>query len=501
VLSNCGAICDRQVTIDPPFYGFDAAGSGDGYAPLLYGDDEIWAVNHHANNKTIKGDIVCMDRDTEAQCTPTGLWSLSAYFTPTWPVELLSNNHDKIYLGATRRSDRAAGLACFDVAARAWCGTEFVSLFDATGRDKFGSMVAGVWEYEAANEIWLIADTGQMACLKPDMSLCTGGAGTGIWDSAVSGNLGTTTANRTAWGEIVGDKLYLSSRNNQNKAFMHCFDLSTRSSCWSGTGYFNTGQKDTESMGFLRYAAGGGALEGFCITSRDHGNTNATRHKCVDFNGVELPALPYLTLTLQKLGGNWKGSAFVWNGERVLFGGGKSDRVSCYDMANRQDCGFVNATALSGGVTVEPYAFAQVTNECLVGLGDESVFFSVSPKTLTPCTDTGVATALYPCACADGSTRWGQIELPASLMAKVATLEFTAYTDASLTTPLSAELTNVDVVATGGIIDLSSVPASNAGPLHVEFVVGAAFDGAGNPLWTEPEVVDFKLTVKPTLVG
>ena len=52
VQSNCGATCENNVELTPPFFGFDAPGNGDGYTPLLLdrdfdgATDEIWAVNH-----------------------------------------------------------------------------------------------------------------------------------------------------------------------------------------------------------------------------------------------------------------------------------------------------------------------------------------------------------------------------------------------------------------------------------------------------------------------
>ncbi len=507
VLSNCSAICDRTVTINPPFAGFEADGSGDGYAPLLNGDTEIWAVNHHSNNNVGKngfvGDIVCMDRETQAPCAGTALWSLQDYYTPTWPVETLSEKHSKIFFGATRRSDMAGGVACFDVAARDWCSVQFLKFFDGPGRKVFGSMVAGVIEDKSRDQFWAIADTGELGCFTAAMTVCSGGDGTGIWDTAIVGEANVTkppynkTNNRTAWAEIYADKMYLVNRGSNNDGFMHCFDLSTRSACWGGAGYVKSGQSDGESMGFMRYSTSGNAVpEGFCLASPDASNG----HKCVGLDGSALSQLPGMADAMSALGGSWKGSAFEWNRERVVFAGGKSDKISCYSLKTREFCGAVGASDLVENNKVEPYAFAQVTEECLVGLGDESVFFSINPATMKACVDTKVSTTILPCPCSDGTPRWGSIELPVSLMTKVNTLTFTAYADAAQTSTISSELVDYDVVASNGVIDLSSVP-STVTVVHAEFRVGAKLDDAGKPIWVDPEVVDFKLVVQPTLVN
>lgn len=496
-LSNCGATCERSFEIEPPFSGFDVVGSGDGYAPLLWGEQEIWAVNHHSNanlaNRGLNGDIVCMDREAIAPCAGQSLWSLEDYHTTNHPTEVLSQTHGKIYFGATNRHTLQAGIACFDVVAENFCSTEFLPFFDASDRRTFGSPMAGVWENQARTEIWAINDRGLMMCITPDMAKCSGGNGTGTWDSAVVGELGIRDVNGTAWGRLVGDRLFLANRSSNNTAFMHCFNIATRTSCWGGSGFVNTGQQETESIGFLLHNNGSATPSGFCVASPDNGNS----HTCLDFNGAALPNLPGLNTALADLGDSWKGQAFVFHNSIVLFAGGRSDTVSCYNLVARQYCGSVTGRTLTGGTLVEPYAFAQVTDECLVGLGDESVFFSINPVTLLPCQDTKVSVPIFPCECADGGNRWGEIRLPSLLLSQVDGLRATILTTDG-GPAVSPALDNFDALANNGVLDLTGVD-QNIDMLYLELGVEARLVN-GQPLWEEPITADLQIVVQPTLV-
>ncbi|MGI9601656.1 MAG: pilus assembly protein TadG-related protein, partial [Acidimicrobiales bacterium] len=110
-LSNCGAICDVPIVINPPFVGFSGSGSGDGFRPLIYvAAEEVWAVNHHRRKGATNGEIVCMDQNTQSFCSTGGLYGLGTYATHNRPAEeYLHQATGKIYFTARDWNDDRTG--------------------------------------------------------------------------------------------------------------------------------------------------------------------------------------------------------------------------------------------------------------------------------------------------------------------------------------------------------------------------------------------------------
>ena len=61
-------------------------------------------------------------------------------------------------------------------------------------------------------------------------------------------------------------------------------------------------------------------------------------------------------------------------------------------------------------------------------------------------------------------------------------------------------LDGVDLLANGGLLDLSGADPS-AATLDLVLDVRSKVDGSGNPIWTEPISTELQLLVQPTLVG
>ena len=505
-LSNCGAECTRSIVINPPFTGFDAAGSGDGWAPLLRGDEEIWAVNHHVRLPDWPGDIVCMDRATQTSC---GLFSLNDYHTPTHPVELWSASSDKIYAAATDVATDMAGLLCFDTARRQFCDNEFIGFWE--NDNTWSSPAQGVWEH--GGNVWVMSHHGEIACVTTSAN--AGGGmqpcrpGDPDYDTAIVGNPNAETedsgTNRSGWGTLIGDELFLITRGGANQGLFHCFNLDTRTPCWGGT-VVNSGGALAEGIaqGFTRHSTTG-AITGICVT--DHRPVDA--HHCVDLNGNNMTAIPNFNNTiLPPLGEKWIGGTFSWEGKRTFFGGGFGDSVTCYDWTTQNACaengGQIDVTPFGvntgpGKGHVEPYGFAAVTPECLVGLGDESVFFSFSPTSLGGCVDTRISTEIFPCECADGGNRWGEIRLPAELIAKVNSVRGTVSETAN-GPAINSNVDDVDLLANGGVIDLAGVDP-NIDVLHLLLIVETKLKTDGTPVFESPITADLQIVVQPTLIG
>ena len=467
-------------------------------------------MNHHIYSGW-QGDIICMDRETQSSCGsfPLGGTNNSwGYNTATRPVELLSNTVDKIYAPATRRVDNRAGLMCFDVARKQYCTTPFIDFWDSN--NAWGSPANAVWEYDG--RAYVLSHHGEMACVTISSDASGGMQPCGEADTAIVGNsrawLETNGSNHFAWGEIIGNQLFLIHRGIGNDPLFHCFNMDTQTPCWGGT-VILPGWKyaAAEATGFIRHDTNGNR-EGFCLAVA----RNNDRHYCVDFSGNALSALPNFAQVLAPLGESWTGDAFTWEGQRTFFTGGNSDRLTCYDWQTRDYCGEVDLDAIrpgnyevrtagprTGSEEIEPYALTQVTPQCLVGLGDQSYFFSFSPETLEPCVDTRLNTQIFPCECADGGNKWGEVRLPPELIAKVDSLYATVSVSEN-GTAINADLDYVNLLDNGGILDLSSVDQAN-NVLYLLLEVEAKLGADGKPVWQSPITADLQIVVQPTLVG
>lgn len=488
VLSNCGATCILPIVLNPPFQGFSAVGDGDGFGPLLYRDETVWSVNHRRTfpEDTQPGRIVCMDRATEEMCTPQGEFSLDGFSTINRPVEHIDEARGKIFFGARRMSDDRNGVACFDVVSRGFCATSFLDLWDQAGPQGPNTVsIVGVWPY--GNNIYVLASHGELVCVNPDtMAEC------GRYNTAAMGNgleLETSGSSRTGWGEIIGSKFYIVQRGIGANAIFHCWDLASNTPCWGGT-VVNISYADAdESTGFIRYNTAADPI-GICVLRIPSPSRNA----CVSLTDASVTELPALNALGAAMPGPWGGSAISWEGKRTFVAGGVNNKIACWNWGTNSMCGVRDLDPL-GNPQVRPYGFAQVTPNCIIGNGDSSIFFSFNPIGMTACVDTVVETQITPCQCADGTQKWGVVEIPPSLLVLVDQLL------ATVTEPDGTIiLEDFDLLAAGGWMDLG-----NADPtvpyLNLRLDVESKLDGSGEPLWTEPITADLSLIVQPTLAN
>jgi hypothetical protein len=503
-LSNCGAICDIPITFNPPFTGFDAAGSGDGYAPLLLGDTEIWAVNHRT--AAVTGDIVCMDRVTKAPCGGGGAYNvISRYKTGLVPHDYLHQANGKIYFAArddfgTTRSEpgpaRDLGLACFDTITRAACSTPFVDIWNqdfvlAAGVTSDDDHVAAFGPYYSGGQLWLVAQNGDVACVQLSMVQCTNSP----WPAAMAGTVHALADNNTSaplrlTADVINGKLITgrSSASNASTIAFSCFDLASRTDCWGGAVQSQAGILSTDGAGsswFVRYD-GTGSPMGYC-------GGYGTTHACASLATGTLSTIPGFNLT------TWAGvtekgrGTMAFNGQRTFFSFPfTSNLTGCWDWTGSgSSCGSISHTEI-----VEPYDYALVTPNCVVGLGHKSKFFSFNPNSLIACVDTTASAQLSPCTCADGTPKWGKLTLPDDLLSYVSVLSGQVI-DRGNGNALIVDVP--DLLAVNGEVDLSGVIPSPGQDLWLELDMTVNALGLTN--WTTPIVRDLELTVAPTLIG
>ncbi len=532
VLSNCGAVCERTLTINPPFAGFSAASSGDGYAPLPFdadpsqpGFEEIWATNHHTNGSN-NFHFLCFDSDAGAPCTGGNEKTRIRHSNGNRPVEYV---HDgKIYYAAQEVGDANGGIGCFDMAARAYCATDFVELFPGGSISNAGWTrgsaylgLHGPWEWNG--NLYIVNQAGVMGCaVRATMQPC----GTTTFDTLGTSrkdlngnNVLPAATNGQHWvshGEQLGSEVYL-THNGPGGVLFQCVDLNTRNSCWGGTTRWQPvldpeqgGVGGDNNLTFLRYNTAQVPTQ-ICNVQIESGN-----NRCYNVSngngGTSITGMQAFFQTNIGQHGSWGGDAFNWQDRRTFFAGGSSRRIVCWSWetgTNGAPCPgqavVQTNNAFTGAGDARTYGFAQVTVNCLVALGHDNVFYSFNPVGLNACVDADVVTDIEPCECADGGNRWGQVRLPAELLNQVeelyATLSITDPNVVPGTTAFLPELDRVPLHLNGGVINLSNVPDS-VDRLFLNLEVTAAIDlSTGLPEWTEPIDADLQISVQPTLTN
>ncbi len=505
VLSNCGAECTRTIEINPPFAGFNATGKGDGYGPLLYNKDgnsnngyeEIWAVNHHVNNKN--GDIICMDVETKAACKADGKQFTQNYQTGNRPVEYIDEENGLIIYSARNRDTAKTGLACFNAATRSYCDTPFVPLFDQTNDVSWSGYINlnGPWRW--GNKFYAFTQDGQFGCaeLSGTSTLTSCGTGNTIAQDWPLADLQDTN-NYVTNGEQIGKELWV-THNAPAGLVVHCFDLSTENPC---SGWSTSLQADRlkggadDHLTFMGHNSTGTPI-GVCVV-----DVIDIKHKCFRLDGTGKYDLAGFNAALAPLDNtSWGGDAITWYGTnttRTFFAGGSGGRVGCWDWASG-DCGYlqVNDAFTGAGKNSAPYGFAQVSDQCIIGLGHHSVFYSFNPIGFTACVDTNVNTEIFPCECADGGNKWGEVRMPNELLAKVDELWATvSYTENG--PAISSDLDKIPLHLNDGYIDLSGVDESK-NVLYLVLEVDAKLGADGKPVWQSPITADLAIIVQPTL--
>jgi len=499
VLSNCGAECLHTIEINPPFVGFAATGQGDGYGPLLFdkdtsvdGIEEIWAVNHHSNSGS-NYNVICMSVETKSECSGSANVHFALpYDTGNRPTEYIASN-GKIYFTARDAGTNRSGLACFDGATRNYCSTQFVDLFEDDARGGSGTInVNGPWEY--GGELFIIAQDGQLGCVTLAMAPCA----VATQQTAAFGDSRMPNLNDGAIitnGEQVGSKLYFTQGTSTGILF-HCMDLSNRTSCFTPVFSNVTGNPGDDVATFTRYDTAANAT-GVCVYDVVGRGSN-----CVSLSGADLGAISGMSSAFTSLSNSWAGDAIGWDGKRTFIAGGNSNKVGCWSwedgsVACPDSSVLTTNDAFTGGGNARPYGFAQISDSCIIGLGHDSVFYSFNPEGFTACVDAKLSTVILPCTCADNTNKWGEIRLPAELMAKVDQMWGTISVSAG-GAGISTDLDRVELHNNGGILDLTGVE-SDVDVLHLTLEVNAKLNpSTGDPVWTEPNSADDAINDQPT---
>jgi hypothetical protein len=402
--------------LQPPVQAAPTQTGGDGFIPILHrttaGTTEAWNIYHHAGPAAPK--LVCTDLATNTGCAG-GTWPTTLSTTPgpfgTGPADVATTTIQSYVTdpvsGVTYypvMTTTQVGVGCLDLAARANCGFWPLAAAAAGGAYSLAGMVA------IGGNLWAVGTHGRPLCLTlATHTQCAGQPYPAIVPPNNNGPGGIYLGSAVG----VGTRLFASSApQGGSRPALGCFDTATLSPCagWAAAKEFGTAGFYAYSA-FVAYDTSGDPV-GVCSVSVN--GAAAPQTVCFTLAGAPLSVPSLLT---QPSAGRWVfDPVVVTTGDghlRSYFGawqGGSSGSTTCYDWTAAGGCaGFPNPAfhpTVNGGDTRD-YGYAyDTTTECLIGLGDAGVLFSVDPVTgASPCIHSGATAALRPASFyCDGGT-------------------------------------------------------------------------------------------------
>ncbi len=469
----CLSRCSREIRFDPP-PNLVLRSNGDGLTPVIMGD-RIFTVNHHAwnaygNGAAFSDPIVCYELATGTACP--------GYHTggtiSTSMVQRVRAYAPRNELWFTY-SDYDAGsglmdwfMGCWDTQNRVWCG-QWRLLDDYAGNVEQDGMSQPA---QVGNRLYTFGLDDRVWC----------------FDMAASGPCATyprTDPNITALGNssewygpdthVVGTRIYRTHLTSQT--YLACWDTTMNGPC-AGFTPVDIGPATGGWWGgatLMPSLDANALVNGVCFL----GMGPVT---CSRLDGSGTFARGDIDAALPPQNDRRHGYGILV-GRKWMYGNYAINQTVCVDLVNASGCG-----SRPGDL---PYDFARIPNlACVIGLGHAGVAFSVDVEDVSQeCDPTRGSLILYPCACADGTVYWANLELSPALLAP-----FTRFVVTIRDNLGNVLIPATDVKLTGGSIDLRSVPSS------VPFVQ-VDFDG-DLPIgytWTQPIVGELEVNNRPTL--
>ncbi|TQK44153.1 hypothetical protein FBY35_5641 [Streptomyces sp. SLBN-118] len=439
--SPCGPTATNQ-SLSAPIGTRTLPTGGDGFTPILYRPDpktlEVWNLYHHGEAALSKPKIVCGDATNGKPCQggpwpkplntvpgplgSAGVGDISTALVPQYVFD--PKRPGVLYYPAVTAT--AVGIGCVDLGNRSNCG--FISLQPRGGTPSSVNGIGGV--VALGGKVYAASTTGQALC----MVMATGDPCEGQpYDPVVPPNDDKSSLGQYNYGgamSVIRGKIYVTSSpkvgysTTDGPPVMGCFDPATGTAC--------NGWQEKHPLGadggywtysVFPYYRSGTAI-GVCAGVSGPAPVTFV---CYDVNGSSIAPPAKLNTIVPP---DWHVNTFnpatvtALNGELrsyFPFMGATPGATSCYDWTNFRPCkGFPSPTGhpgVNGGHTKDYGYTHDPDTQCLLGLGDAQVLFSMDPATgSAPCLRSGASATLdlRPFRC-DGNTTMGQTYTKASL--------------------------------------------------------------------------------------
>lgn len=387
-LITCADNCESTHPIPPPLGTVQVAGTGDGFTPILH-NDRIYAVNHNDDTASIQ----CVDRHTQDRCWPTAK-DLTSPLTKTANT-FQSYLHDDRLFTVTHLQDTVY-LTCFNLDVGVRCGDSVT--IPGAGRGQLVGMGTELLVFTETNEVYCYTTS-----FRQDCDGHSGARPTGLNGQVADSSLYISDH------RVIGDRAYMSLSANSIEMWLHCWDQQTDTPCADfGIQELHATSKsidDRESEGRLFvYRTASGDPTAIC-------STGANGVECFDpQDGSRQPAKE---ATVQPAFDELP-SRQVWSfvgrhsyhskaNRLYLSGTSESSWTSCFDFTTGSRCGDVRIWTSLG----RPWTYGVVEDgdDCLVGVGHKSIFFSRSIDLYERCPNSAASFLLERCGCS-GTLAW-----------------------------------------------------------------------------------------------
>lgn len=378
--TECNAGCEQTIVAPPVINAIEAAGSGDGFVPIAV-RNRLYAINHH------QFAVSCIDRDTLEECWEGERYALPSGFQ-TNTSHLPGVIGDRIfYVG---RGSGDVILTCFDTTFDSQCSGVVLS-----GAKQGQAVVVG-------DQVFVFTSEQKVYCYTGLLNLCPGydGSGRDSQMASVEDINSTQNFNKSQF-DVHDGKIYIQS-NWQGKYWMECWDTAALAPC-SAFGPYNTGTNSNFKAFFHRNALG--VPQDFCSVGINH-------VACYQLDGSGIDAGAESSLETVRAYMRSKGWDNGWDGlvsyheptNTVYITDSKGSLTYCYD--------FVSLCGESYDITpiniVQTYGYISDGPDCMIGLGDNSVFFTKKPDLSGPCDSSTGTVEITPCTCT-GQPTWPAI--------------------------------------------------------------------------------------------
>ena len=398
----CDDGCFRSLDVNPPIGAINAAGTGDGFTPVSVGN-KIYAVNHHSST------IECVDRATQATCWP----SQQLFSTPTTTMNTVHPAliDDRIYYVAWNGSssslpsgDGYLQVGCWDTITDSRCSNQ-ADLFNV-GHGVFYATDTALYVFAANRDVYCFEPVTFNECadyLGGRNTALTAEPGWGLWNEASAWN-----SDRVAHD----DKVYV-TLSNRGAVFVHCWDLAAVAPCSAFTPKLlngtRTGTADDAVNGrlfFFRDSAG--IPQSLC----SQGLAPVVDCFDLDTGADDVSAEGAMTATLSAVA--YSGTAFV--GPPTYHAGTNREffqsaftlsTTYCHDYVTSSPCGEVFNSTLFGNALTYGY---EAKGDCLIGLGDAGIYFTLKPDMSGPCDEAAATIDISPCQCS-GTGVWPPVQI------------------------------------------------------------------------------------------
>jgi hypothetical protein len=398
----CEEGCFRSLDVSPPVGALTAAGTGDGFTPVSVGN-KIYGVNHHSST------IECVDRATQASCWP----SQQLFSAPTTTMNTVHPAliGDRIYYLAWNGSstslpsgDGYLQVGCWNTISDSRCSNQ-ADLFNV-GHGVLYATHDALYVFAANRDVYCFEPVTFSECadyLGGRNTALTADPGWGLWNEASAWN-----SDRVAYA----DKVYV-TLSNRGAVYVHCWDLASVEPCagfsptlLNGT---RTGTNDDGVNGRLFfYRDSSGTPQALCSQGV------APVVDCYDLDTAvdDSSAEAAMTATLSAI--SYSGGGFVGpptyhpDSNREFFLGAYTQSITyCHDYVTSSPCGDVfNNTPFGPALT---YGY-EAQGDCLIGLGDAGVYFTLKPDMSGPCDAAAATIDIDPCQCS-GTSVWPPVQI------------------------------------------------------------------------------------------